>query len=171
MGRPSRDPGLRFWEKVAPPDARGCMLWVANRDKDGYGLFYFSGSNKRAHRVAWTLINGPIPAGLFVLHKCDNPPCQQIDHLWLGTAQDNMTDKLEKDRQRYPGPIVPFVVAGELNGNHKLMEKDVLEIIELYSTGRYTQKVLGRRFGVLRTQISRIVNHKRWKHLGEAIHE
>lgn len=81
-----------FWSKV---DKTGeCWVWVAGRFVTGYGAY----RNQGAHRVSWGLMNGPIPAGLFVLHRCDNPPCVRPDHLFLGTHTDNMHDKVAKGR-------------------------------------------------------------------------
>lgn len=65
----------------------------------GYGMIRHLGKNMRANRVMYSLAKGPIPEGLFVLHKCDNPKCINPDHLWLGTHQDNMDDMMRKDRQ------------------------------------------------------------------------
>jgi hypothetical protein len=90
----------RFWAKVEKmPD--GCWVWQAARSVSGYGLLAPSGGvrgDRRAHRVSWELHNGPIPAGLWVLHSCDNPPCVNPDHLFLGTRSDNMRDCASKGR-------------------------------------------------------------------------
>jgi hypothetical protein len=74
---------------------RDCIEWKGRTDKDGYGTI----GSRRAHRVAWEQTFGPIPDGLQVLHKCDNPPCCNPDHLFLGTRTDNMNDKVRKGRQ------------------------------------------------------------------------
>lgn len=75
--------------------------WVIDgwHQKHGYGLFQFRGEQKLAHRVAYELFVGPIPDGLHVLHHCDNPPCCNPTHLWLGTHADNMADMARKGRQ------------------------------------------------------------------------
>ena len=83
-----------------------CIEWNGKKDSDGYGRVQYRGPGSEqfkskqwfAHRVAWTLTNGPIPKGLCVLHKCDNPPCVNPDHLWLGTKGANMQDKIQKGR-------------------------------------------------------------------------
>lgn len=90
----------RFWEKVAKSD--GCWLWTGSRQRNGYG-FLFAGTRKephpeRAHRVSWRIHFGEIPDGLWVLHKCDNPPCVNPEHLFLGTRTDNMRDCARKGR-------------------------------------------------------------------------
>lgn len=89
----------RFWSKVdrsGGPDS--CWPWLAGRMRAGYGNFWMDGHEKLAHRVAWELTNGPIPIGLCVLHRCDNAPCQNPIHLWLGTKADNSRDMVSKGR-------------------------------------------------------------------------
>lgn len=90
----------RFWSKARKTD--GCWVWLAGKDKDGYGNFSVgqraTARPVRAHRVAWELTHGSIPDGLFVLHECDNPPCVRPDHLFLGTNQNNMDDMVAKGR-------------------------------------------------------------------------
>ena len=88
----------RFWSKVHVTN--GCWLWTRCRRKDGYGKLGLFGEIVYAHRVAWLLTNGPIPKGLCVLHHCDNPPCCNPDHLFLGTRADNATDRDTKGRTR-----------------------------------------------------------------------
>lgn len=88
-------PEERFWAKVEKgPD---CWEWKAFRNK-GYGKFTYNGRMYLAHRLSWILTNGPIPDGLGVLHSCDNPPCVNPDHLFLGTQLDNMRDASNKGR-------------------------------------------------------------------------
>lgn len=100
-------PGVvRFWEKVdrtGGPDS--CWPWTgaAPKHRGGYGLFQSNQKPKGSHRVAWEFANGPIPPGMQVLHRCDNPPCCNPAHLWIGTPQDNMSDKMNKGRGRFPG--------------------------------------------------------------------
>lgn len=76
-----------------------CIEWQGSRYPHGYGQTgHINGRQYRAHRRAWEIVNGPIPAGLYVLHKCDNPPCFNVAHLFLGTAKDNSDDKIRKGR-------------------------------------------------------------------------
>jgi len=87
---------IRFWSKVNKTN--GCWLWLAGKHSYGYGLFYSDGKCVRAHRFAWESVYGPIPDGLFVLHECDNPPCVNPAHLFLGTKRDNRLDCIIKGR-------------------------------------------------------------------------
>ena len=94
-GHCKRDPEELFWSHVAKSD--GCWLWTAGLNR-GYGAFAVHRKDIGAHRYSWMLENGPIPDGLFVLHRCDNPPCVRPDHLFIGTQLDNMLDKMSKGR-------------------------------------------------------------------------
>jgi hypothetical protein len=102
-GPKPRPISVRFWEKVRKRGADDCWEWTANRLPRGYGLL---GAGRRgqhalyAHRLSWELHNGQIPAGQFVLHRCDNPPCVNPAHLFLGTHTDNMRDMHAKRRGR-----------------------------------------------------------------------
>jgi hypothetical protein len=75
----------------------GCHVWTGSKYGRGYGNLQIA-----THRLAWELANGPIPEGLSILHRCDNPACCNPDHLFLGTQADNMADKVRKGRARGP---------------------------------------------------------------------
>jgi len=83
---------ISFWSKVDYPDSRGCWNWLGAK-VHGYGQFFIRGFNLRAHRIMWKLFHGDIPDGLFVLHTCDNSPCVNPDHLYIGNNSDNMKDR------------------------------------------------------------------------------
>jgi HNH endonuclease len=76
-----------------------CLVFMGARARKGYGHMTICGKNYRTHRLAWIAAYGPIPEGMCVLHHCDNPPCCNVDHLWLGTSADNNADMIAKDRQ------------------------------------------------------------------------
>lgn len=125
-----------------------CWLWIGTRDANGYARITVAKKFRLAHRISWSIFRGPIPAGLFVLHKCDTPPCVNPDHLFLGTQKDNAQDCLAKGR--WP----------KLQRNAKLSWEDVNEIRRL--KGQVRPRELAIRFGVGRPQIYRIHNNKRW---------
>ena len=90
----------RFELKVVRDDCMpdGCHIWTGVKNPKGYGVTNFKAKALRAHRVSYTIYNGEIPYGMLVCHRCDNPPCVNPAHLFLGTASDNEQDKLSKGR-------------------------------------------------------------------------
>ena len=95
-----------FWERTVVTDS-GCWEWTGCRLPTGYGhIGFYQNRNCGTHRVAWILTHGDIPKGLCVCHKCDNPPCINPDHLFLGTRADNVHDRDAKGRT-HKGKRVP----------------------------------------------------------------
>lgn len=91
------DPAEYFWSRVLKTD--NCWIWQNPKaSASRYGTIKVApGKYSPAHRFSWELHNGPIPAGVFVCHHCDNPPCVRPDHLFLGTHRDNMQDMMQKN--------------------------------------------------------------------------
>ena len=94
---------------------RGCWLWNGNAHKKGYGCLWHDGRLMRATHASWGIHRGVVPRGLYVLHKCDNPPCTNPKHLFLGTQGDNMTDKALKSRA---GKKLTGMAAGSIRREH-----------------------------------------------------
>lgn len=112
---------------------------------------------EKAHRVSWMLANGPIPAGMVVCHRCDNPPCVNPDHLFLGTQIDNMRDRSKKGRGNHR--------KGSRHGRAKLTEQDVRVIRSRYATGDWKQSDLAAEYGVSQPLIGHIVRRVTWRHI------
>ncbi len=144
-----------FWGKVVKMNS-GCWHWRGLLDSDGYGEASISGRNIRAHRVAFVLAGNILPDGMCVCHKCDNRPCVNPDHLFLGTGVENTLDRHKKGRDAPQ--------TGSLNHNSKISEEDVLEIRRRYSSGE-TQIQIALEFGISRPCVSIVVNRKTWTHL------
>ena len=136
-------------------ESRGCLLWQRATTHSGYGVF----SNKvlkrttgrgtyPAHRVMWELMYGPIPKGMFVLHRCDVPRCIEPTHLFLGTQRDNMMDMDRKGRRRW--------------GRKKLTWEQVCEIRRRQAAGE-KQVTLQREYGVSEDVILGIKKGRYWK--------
>lgn len=147
----------RFWIKFDRPK-EGCWEWKASRTTFGYGLIgrFGRGNLIQAHRLAWLLFNGPIPDGLCVLHKCDNPPCVRPGHLFLGTKKDNSIDRNKKGRNSCR--------KGENNGRSKLTVDKVKQIRKLRRQGLELQQ-LSKMFATPISTIIKVVYKQTWTHI------
>ena len=145
----------RFWARVQKSD--GCWEWTGARTAaGGYGEIMVDGVPWRAHRLSWTLVNGPIADGARVLHRCDNPPCVRPEHLFLGSQAENVADMEAKGRARHP--------VGERHGNAKLTEEAVRSIRAAHRSG-VTRAYLARQHGVGWDAIGKIVSGEMWAHV------
>lgn len=98
MGSVSGPPELRFWAKVNKHTLSGCWEWTGARLKFGHGIFWTGDRKVVAHRWAYEDAKGPIPPGLIACHHCDNPPCVNPEHIFIGTHKDNSQDAIKKGR-------------------------------------------------------------------------
>jgi hypothetical protein len=147
-------PEERFWAKVRKGEPDECWEWTKNRGVYGYGQLRFGGADRRAHRVAYQLHYGVDPGTLFVCHRCDNPSCCNPAHLFLGTARENMADKVRKGRQ----------ARGERQGLSKLTADQVVEIRRLRME-RWSITRLAKKFSVDPSLVARIVTGQIWVHV------
>jgi hypothetical protein len=139
----------RFWAKVIKTDV--CWNWTGAKNPKGYGILHRSGKQARnilAHRVSWELHNGPIPEGMWVLHRCDNPECTRPDHLFLGTVIENMQDAAQKCR---------------IKGKRKLTVDQAQEIRSRYATGMFSFTQLAREYHVCYQRIAAIVRNQSYR--------
>lgn len=133
----------------------GCWEWTGFRDSKGYGRINIGDTPALAHRVSWEVFRSPIPDGMYVLHRCDNPSCMRPEHLFLGDQQMNMDDKMSKKRHRYG------VSRGIAHGCSKLTEDQVREIRASVGPSRITAE----QYGISGRQVRDIRTLKVWKHL------
>lgn len=156
----------RFFKKVnkdgpiIPYVGTPCWIWIAGKNDKGYGGFSIQRRNRIAPRVSWIIHNGPIPEGMLICHKCDNPPCVNPDHLFIGTRVDNSRDMVQKGRYWTGGR--PPLKRGATNGNSKITQDIVDQLRALHATGQYTQRALAKIFSICQTQVRNIVNLKQW---------
>lgn len=145
----------RFWKQVdiihERPDC--CWEWKGYRKNDGYGRVTIDSKDCMSHRVAYQLKIGQIPDGMLVCHSCDNPPCCNPSHLFVGSHSDNMKDMASKKRGKKIG------IKGDANIHSKLSDDKVYEMRSLYLSGMPTRKLV-KLFGLSRTQTIRITNFR-----------
>jgi len=160
----------RFWSRVVRCEGDGCWIWQGRREeKMGYGRFLFGEGSLYAHRISYHLTVGPIPRGLCVCHRCDNPPCVNPDHLFLGTQKDNIADAITKGRQAkgltHGSVTHPGLHRGEKNPSAKLTEVEVSQIRALVRGFRITKGDVGRLYGVTGQMVGAISRRRAWGHL------
>jgi len=134
-----------------------CWEWQLHRVQDGYGKIRFNGKDIGAHRFSWILHFGPVEHGLLVCHHCDNPPCCNPAHLFLGTDKSNSQDALSNGRL--------FVMRGSDNHASKLTEQVVKEIHAAWIPYKVSARKLAERFPVTAGHIEKILRRQVWKHI------
>ncbi len=180
----------RFWSKLDKKGHDDCWLWLASKDRKGYGRFVIGRKRVRANRVAYFLEHGAIPDGLLVCHDCpngDNPACCNPSHLWAGTNDENNADKEEKGRANHPTGDLHFsrarphlLARGDSNGSRlhperrpkgemhrcaKLNEDKVRNMRSEYADGDAGIRALAVRYDVSNQTVTKIINRKNWKHV------
>jgi hypothetical protein len=149
----------RFWKNVKKGHQDECWEWKGPKNLDGYGDILIERKHIGAHRVSYEIHCGPIPNGLWVLHKCDNPPCCNPNHLFLGTARDNIHDMMSKGRSSNKNKAL-----GSQNGKSKLAESDITDIRQQFSNGT-PYRHIAKSYNVSVSCICDIIYRKTWKHV------
>jgi HNH endonuclease len=151
---PQTNDEVVFWSRVSIQEPDKCWIWTTRKNKGGYGNISWHNSECLSHRIAWELTNGTIPDKLNVLHSCDNPPCCNPAHLFLGTDQDNVNDMIEKGRKA--------TLLGEDNPKHKLTYQQVEEIRQAHKAGTVSYSKLAKQYNVTKTMIGYIIRKENW---------
>lgn len=151
MGRRGPQP-VPFWDHVAVCGPDDCWEWTGTCFTNGYGRATVDRRSVGAHRRAYELSVGPIPAGLKVLHTCDNPPCVNPSHLFAGTTKDNAEDMVTKGRS----------ARGARNANAILTDDAVRDIRARYAAGGVTQKELADEYGVVEGAVWNVLHGQSW---------
>jgi len=160
----------KFQVKISVSLSTGCWNWIGQKSEHGYGIISKSshiraGVKTYAHQLSWLIYNGEIPSGMFICHHCDNPACVNPNHLFLGTPQDNVDDKMRKGRHRtrvFYGKEHPQ--HGTNSPYNKLTENDVREIRKLYVEGE-TLRSIASKFNVVHGVINNIIQGRKWSWL------
>lgn len=152
--RPSTPVGKRLALRLDMSDAATCWPYQGGAStRSGHRQIWDRGRMRFVHRVAWELANGPIPNGMKVCHRCDNPPCCNPQHLFLGTIADNNADRDRKGRH--------VALRGEDHGNAKLTADQVAAIRELASAD-VPQKLIAKAVGISQSNVSDIHSGDAW---------
>lgn len=153
----------KFWSFVDKGEPGRCWEWQRTRTARGYGVFYVSKIVKvAAHRAAYMLASGkPIEDGKIVCHSCDNPPCCNPAHLWLGTDADNNADRHKKGRTVMPPRETVPCAKGAAHGSAKLTD----EAIRAIRSDPRSSRQIGQEYGVGFSTVARIKKGVLWGHV------
>lgn len=146
----------RLAERSITNPITGCREWQGSKGKFGHGAISIEGRRRIVHRTAWEVQRGPIPKGLSCLHSCDNPPCWNVEHLFLGTRADNNADRDRKGRH--------VALKGSAHGCAVLTEEDV-RAIRAIPDYRGAATEAAKHFGISISTAARIRKHESWGHL------
>lgn len=144
----------RLMERTVKNIDSGCWEWVGSVNEDGYGRFKSKDKTRRVHRVSYEVHVGPIPAGLQVLHHCDNPRCINPDHLFIGTHDDNMRDRDAKLR----------MARGSSIGGAKITEDLAVDIVSSFNSGEKVRDISSR-IDMKKQTIRAVIRGDYWSHV------
>ena len=144
----------RIRSLIGPPNVQGCRLWWGHSHSGYPAIRIGPHGRQKSHRVSrvlWELHHGPIPVGLNVLHRCDNPPCCEVTHFFLGTQADNVADMVAKGRQS--------------KAHRTMSEEQAREALALYRSGMYTLQEIADKYKVTIQAIWLLGKGRNWKRL------
>jgi HNH endonuclease len=152
-----KTPLERFNLKTTKNKSSGCVEWIASKNKFGYGKFSLNKGWVFAHRWIYEhTFQNKIPKNKYVLHKCDNPKCVNVEHLFLGTKADNSKDRDLKNRGWWKNGHKHF---------SKLSEENVKEIRLLRNEKQLSYKQIGEKYGVSLYTVFDVVHKRNWQHI------
>lgn len=143
----------RLWRQIVKDPITGCWNWTGASNRYGYGRMSVFGKRTLTHRLSWEYHYGPIPSGMNILHKCDNPACCNPEHLFIGTQQDNIADMHQKGRDRS--------LSGESSAKARLSAEQVRQIRSMYASG-VSPSAIGDQFGIKRCHVCNIAKRRIW---------
>ncbi len=141
----------KFASKMTIGNKGDCWPWLGAKYPSGYGVFSVKRRARRAHRIAYIISRGPLPEGVLVLHKCDNPICCNPNHLFLGTSLDNVEDRNAKGRQ----------AQGARSSKAKLTAEQVCDI----RADQRSQREIAKSYNLCKSTIGYIKRGEAWKGL------
>lgn len=151
-------PEVRFWRGVEKAGPNDCWPYVRGQRRGRYGRFQAGGKGSPhllTHRFSYELHHGPIPTGLFVCHRCDNPRCVNPAHLFLGTPKDNTADMIAKGRKATAAPL------GERNGKAKL----TVELVRYIKRSAARTATLARELGLSPNAVRGVRIGRTWRNV------
>ena len=146
------DPVAYVTARIAPPNERGCMLWLGTVGPGGYPFAKVAGKNVYAHRLQWELVHGPLAKGMCVCHHCDTPLCMNVAHHFIGTVGDNNRDRSAKGR-----------TARQFNERHGMVKftNEQIEAMRLRRLSGETLASIASSFGASKSHICNVVRGRK----------
>ncbi len=163
----SKNVARRFWSKIQKGSHDACWPYTGTLTTSRHGRFKIAGVSYSPHRISWQLANGPIPVGLYICHRCDNPPCCNPRHLVAETARWNAMDAVRKGRMTHPIMTESRrrALCGESSATAVYTEIQILEMHRLHNQDGLSGYAIAKRLGKHKGHIYDILKWRYWGHL------